>query len=155
MCKPTSWSDGQGGGVEPWCNQFAAAALLPQSEVQANPRYHELIAGQIALGSGRALAREFGVSELALFRRLEAFGEITNAEYRALQDAADEAWGSKEDSTNSGFLLAAKRVVFTESPLFVRQVFDAFSAGDLAYREMSTLLNTPIHSLPTVREEAS
>lgn len=155
MCKPTSWADGPGSDEEPWCNRFAAAVLLPRLEVQANPRFHELIAGKVTLGSGRALAREFGVSELALFRRLETFGEITNAEYRALQDAADDEWGSKEGSTNSGFLVSPKRVVYTESPLFVRQVFDAFSAGDLSYREMGSLLNTPVHSLSRVREEAS
>jgi hypothetical protein len=46
-------------------------------------------------------------------------------------------------------------VVYAESPLFVRQVVDAFSAGDLSYREMGSLLNTPAHSLSSVREEAS
>lgn len=155
MCKPTSWADGAGSGAEPWCNRFAAAVLLPRLELQANPRYHELIAGDIDLGSGRALANEFGVSELALFRRLETVGEITNAEYRMLQDAADKDWEAKEGSSNSGILVAPKKVVYGESPLFVRQVFDVFSAGDLSYREVGSLLNTPVHSLSRVREEAS
>jgi Zn-dependent peptidase ImmA (M78 family) len=155
MCKPTSWAEETGSGAEPWCNRFAAAVLLPRLELQANPRYHELIAGNVTLGSGRALASEFGVSELAMFRRLETFGEITNAEYRALQDEADKDWESKEGSANSGILPPPKKVVYAESPLFVRQVFDAFSAGDLSYREMGSLLNTPVHSLSRVREEAS
>jgi Zn-dependent peptidase ImmA (M78 family) len=155
MCKPTSWAVGAGSGAEPWCNNFAAAVLLPRFELQANPRYHELIAGNIALGAGRALASEFGVSELALFRRLETFGEITNAEYRTLQDAADKDWESKEGSPNSGILPPPKKVVYAESPLFVRQVFDAFTAGDLSLKEMRSFLNTPVHSLSGVREEAA
>jgi Zn-dependent peptidase ImmA (M78 family) len=155
MCKPTSWADEAGSGAEFWCNRFAASVLLPRLELQANPRYHELIAGKIDLGSGRALASEFGVSELALFRRLETFGEITNAEYQTLQDAADKDWEAKEGSSNSGILPPPKRVVYTESPLFVRQVFDASNAGDISLKEMSSLLNTPVHSLSSVREEAA
>lgn len=151
MCKPTGWMDGQ--TEEPWCNRFAAAVLLPRSELQANPRYHELISGEVKLGSGRALAREFGVSELALFRRLETFGEITNAEYQALQDASDADWDEGDGST-SGFLEHPRRIVYTESPLFVRQVFEAFSAGEIPYREIGSLLNIPVHSIPRVREEA-
>jgi Zn-dependent peptidase ImmA (M78 family)/transcriptional regulator with XRE-family HTH domain len=155
LCKATSWAEEAGSGAEPWCNRFAAAVLLPRLELQANPRYHELIAGNIDLGSGRTLASEFGVSELALFRRLERFGEITNAEYRTLQDAADKDWEAKEGSSNSGILPPPKRVVYAESPLFVRQVFDAFAAGDVSLKEMSSLLNTPVHSLSSVREEAA
>lgn len=154
MCKPTDWIEGQ--TEEPWCNKFAASVLLPRSEVQANPRYHELISGDVTIGSGRALAREFGVSELALFRRLETFGEITNAEYRLLQDASDAEWGEGDEGDGSGrrVLPHPKRIVYTESPLFVRQVFEAFSAGEIPYREIGSLLNIPIRSIPGVREEA-
>jgi Zn-dependent peptidase ImmA (M78 family) len=151
MCKPTDWMEGQ--SEEPWCNRFAAAVLLPRSELQANPRYHELISSDIAIGSGRALAREFGVSELALFRRLETFGEITNAEYKLLQDETDAEW-EDWDGPGAGFLEHPKRIVYTESPLFVRQVFEALGAGEIPYREVGSLLNIPVHSIPRVREEA-
>ena len=151
MCNPTDWMEGQ--SEEPWCNRFAAAVLLPHAELQGNPRYHELISGDVTIGSGRALAREFGVSELALFRRLETFGEITNAEYKQLQDATDAEW-EEWDGPGSGFLEHAKRIVYTESPLFVRQVFEALSAGEIPYREVGSLLNIPVHSIPRVREEA-
>lgn len=151
MCKPTDLMEGQ--SEEPWCNRFAAAVLLPRSEILANPRYHELILGEVTIGSGRALAREFGVSELALFRRLETFGEITNAEYKVLQDATDAEWEAW-DGPGSGFLEHPKRIVYTESPLFVRQVFEAFSAGEIPYREIGSLLDIPARSIPRVREEA-
>ena len=151
MCKPTDWMEGQ--SEEPWCNRFAASVLLPRSELQANPRYHELISGEVTIGAGRVLAREFGVSELALFRRLETFGEITNADYKGLQDATDAEW-EDWDGPGSGFLEHPKRIVYTESPLFVRQVFDALSAGEIPYREVGSLLNIPVHSLSRVREEA-
>lgn len=151
MCKPTGWMDGP--SEEPWCNRFAAAVLLPKSEVQASPRYHELISGEIAIGSGKALAREFGVSELALFRRLETFGDITNAQYVELQDASDEGW-DPDRPDGKPRLEHPKRIVYGESPLFVRQVFDAFSAGDISYREIGTLLNTPLGSISDVHAEA-
>ena len=152
MCKPTGWMDGP--SEEPWCNRFAAAVLLPKSEVQASPRYHDLISGEIAVGSGRALAREFGVSELALFRRLETFGDITNAQYVELQEASDEGWGEGGEPSGKPILEHPKRIVYGESPLYVRQVFDAFSAGDISYREIGTLLNTPLSSISEVRAEA-
>lgn len=151
MCKPTGSMEGQ--SEEPWCNRFAAAILLPKSEVQASPRYHDLISGEVKLGSGRALAREFGVSELALFRRLETFGDLTNAQYKELQDASDEGWDGSR-GPNAGWMEHPKRIVYSESPLFVRQVFDAFSAGEISYREIGSLLNAPLQSISSVREEA-
>lgn len=152
MCKPTGWMDGQ--SEEPWCNRFAAAVLLPKASVQASPRYHDLISGEISVGSGKALAREFGVSELALFRRLETFGDLTNSQYKELQDASDEGWGDIPDRPGKPILEPPKRIVYGESPLFVRQVFDAFVAGELSYREIGSLLNAPLHSVSEVREEA-
>jgi Zn-dependent peptidase ImmA (M78 family) len=152
MCKPTGWTEGQ--SEEPWCNRFAAAVLLPKASVQASPRYHDLISGEVTIGSGRPLAREFGVSELALFRRLESFGDLTNAQYKELQDASDEGWGEIGERLGKPILEHPKRIVYGESPLFVRQVFDAFTAGELSYREIGSLLNTPLHSVSEIREEA-
>lgn len=152
VCKPSGRMEGP--SEEPWCNRFAAAVLLPKAEVQANPRFHELIAGKVTVGSGKALAREFGVSELALFRRLETFGDITNAEYQELQQASEESWEPTGNQAKGGWLEPPKRVVYTESPLFVRQVLGAFTEGAIAYREIGSLLNTPLHSISRVREEA-
>jgi Zn-dependent peptidase ImmA (M78 family) len=151
MCKPTGWMNGH--SEEPWCNRFAAAVLLPKAEVQASPRYHDLISGEVTIGSGRALAREFGVSELAVFRRLETFGDLTNAQYKELQDASDDGWEPSK-GPDKGWMEHPKRIVYSESPLFVRQVFEAFSAGEISYREIGSMLNAPLHSVSGVREEA-
>lgn len=152
MCKPDGSTFGQ--SQEPWCNRFAAAVLLPRSEVEANPKYHDLISGEISVGSGRSLARDFGVSELALFRRLETFGDIANAKYQELQAASEEGWAERPNKTSTGWQEHPKRIMAKESPLFVRQVFDAHSNGDISYREVGSLLDIPVHSIPNVREAA-
>ncbi len=156
MCQPIAAdaSDSSHHQEEPWCNRFAAAVLMPRAGLDANPRFHELLTGEIKIGAGRALAREMGVSELALFRRLETFGHISTAEYQALQDEADRNWDARSDSTSSGFLVHQRKIVSKESPLLVRHIFDSYERGDLSYREIGMLLDAPLHSIPKIREAA-
>jgi Zn-dependent peptidase ImmA (M78 family)/transcriptional regulator with XRE-family HTH domain len=137
---------------EPWCNHFAAAVLMPRAGLDANPRFHELLAGEIEVGMGRALANEIGVSELALFRRLETFGHISTAQYQALQDEADRSWDARAAREGDGFLVHSRRIVSKESPLLVRHVFDSYERGDLSYREVGMLLDAPLRSIPKIRE---
>lgn len=156
MCQPVEAdSPGSGHQEEPWCNRFAAAVLMPRAALEGNHRFHELLDGEIKIGAGRALAKEIGVSELALFRRLETFGHITTAQYQDLQDEADENWDARSDSGSSGFLIHSKRIVSKESPLLVRHIFDSYERGDLSYREVGMLLDAPLRSIPKIREAAA
>lgn len=152
MCRPDEAGSGQANSHEPWCNRFAAAVLMPKDILEANPKFHELVGEEITLGSGRSLAREFGVSELALFRRLETFGQITGADYQRLQNESDQRWKEREIKKTRGRLLHHDKIIARQSPLFVRQVLDAHSRGDIPYREIGTLLNTPLRSIPRIRE---
>lgn len=155
MCQPVEADPaGNGHREEPWCNRFAAAVLMPRASLDANPRFHELLDGEIKIGAGRSLAKEIGVSELALFRRLETFGHISTAQYQALQDEADENWDARPESGSGGFLVHSRRIVSKESPLLVRHVFDSYERGDLSYREIGMLLDTPLRSIPKIREAA-
>jgi Zn-dependent peptidase ImmA (M78 family)/transcriptional regulator with XRE-family HTH domain len=155
MCQPIeAASSGSDHQEEPWCNRFAAAVLMPRAGLNANPRFHELLAGDIKTGAGRALAKEIGVSELALFRRLETFGHISTAEYQALQDEADRNWEARSDTASSGFLVHQRRIVSKESPLLVRHIFDSYERGDLSYREVGMLLDAPLRSVSKIREAA-
>lgn len=152
MCRPDEALLGQPSSHEPWCNRFAAAVLMPKSVLEENPKFQRLIEGEIKLGSGRSLARDFGVSELALFRRLETFGYLSGSEYQKLQDESDQQWKDRSSKKSGGFLVYPKKIIAKESPLFVRQVFDAYSKGDIPYREIGTLLGTPLRSIPQIRE---
>jgi Zn-dependent peptidase ImmA (M78 family) len=152
MCRPSAAFIGDGMSQEPWCNRFAAAVLMPQAELEANPKFHELIGGEIVLGSGRSLASDFGVSELALFRRLETFGIISGHKYRSLQKESEDKWKDRKEKPSTGFMEHHNKIIAKESPLFVRQVLNAHANGDLTYREIGTLLNTPLRSIPQIRE---
>lgn len=152
MCRPDETGSGQANSHEPWCNRFAAAALMPKQILEANPKFHELIGEDVTHGSGRSLARELGVSELALFRRLETFGHISGEEYKRLQDESDQHWRDRKTAKTKGRLVHHDKVIARQSPLFVRQVLDAHSRGDIPYREIGTLLNTPLRSIPKIRE---
>lgn len=153
ICRPTPAGFGRDRSAEPWCNRFAGAVLMPRSLLESSPRFHELMDQDIVLGSAKALAKEFGVSEVALLRRLETFGHISTAEYQRLEREADEKW-KDDDKTPSGggFLRHKDKVIARQSPLFVRQVFDAYGNGDISYREIGTYLDVPLRSIAGIRE---
>ena len=153
ICRPMPDGFGKDTSAEPWCNRFAAAVLMPRSLLESSTRFHELMSGEIALGSAKPLAKEFGVSEVALLRRLEAFGHISTAEYQRLEREADERWKDDEETpTGGGFLVHKDKVIARQSPLFVRRVFDAYGNGDISYREIGTYLNVPLRSITGIRE---
>jgi Zn-dependent peptidase ImmA (M78 family)/transcriptional regulator with XRE-family HTH domain len=152
MCRPEETGAADSSSPEPWCNRFAAAVLMPKDVLEANPKFHELINGNVTFGSGRSLAKDFGVSELALMRRLETFGHISRAEYQALQEESDEYWKDNPEEKSTGRLLHHEKIIARQSALFVRQVLDAHSKGDISYREIGSLLNTPLRSIPQIRE---
>lgn len=153
ICRPAPDGFGKDTSAEPWCNRFAAAVLMPRSLLESSTRFHELMSGEIVLGSAKSLAKEFGVSEVALLRRLETFGHIATAEYQRLEREADERWKDDEETpTGGGFLIHKDKVIARQSPLFVRQVFDAYGNGAISYREIGTYLNVPLRSIPGIRE---
>lgn len=66
---------------------------------------------------------------------------------------ADERWKDDEEApTGGGFLVHKDKVIARQSPLFVRQVFDAYGNGDISYREIGTYLNVPLRSITGIRE---
>ncbi len=152
ICRPTPTGFGKDTSAEPWCNRFAAGVLIPRSLLEKSTRFHELMDEVIVLGSAKALAKEFGVSELALLRRLETFGHISTAEYQRLEREANEQWKEGEAHVTTGFLEHKDKIIARQSPLFVRQVFDAYGDGDISYREIGTLLNVPLRSIAGIRE---
>jgi Zn-dependent peptidase ImmA (M78 family)/transcriptional regulator with XRE-family HTH domain len=153
MCRPQPDEARQGTGEEAFCNAFAAAMLMPAEEFAKDPLALALRGRTLELGDAVALARKWGVSELAALRRLASVGYLPQADYQRLHDERAEEFADEPEPSNGRRIrLEHTRMINQNSPLYASEVLDAHARGDIALREVGVLLGGNLKHLPRVRE---
>ena len=143
--------------VEVFCNQVAAAALMPRERFLVEP----IVAG----GAGAAdctddqigeLANQYSVSREAVVRRLLTFGRTTEpfyrakrqqyeAERKARKDAEREKFKNKEFRTNP-----ARDTVLDNGSPFVRLVLENYHQDRITLSDVSSYLGVKVKHLPRI-----
>lgn len=138
--------------IELFCNEVAAAALMPTHIMRAaDAATFETAANAFKF------ARKLGVSSFAFIVRALNLQLITLPKYNALKAAADADFKSflkreeekkaKQKEQEGGpnpYLLRLQK----NSRLFTQVVLDAFKGGIIEATLASSLLNTPINNFP-------
>lgn len=135
--------------VELFCNEVAAAALMPASLLRSLPS--ESFQAYPAM---YAKARQFGVSTFAFLYRSYTLELITPTQYRQYKKQADAAFRDYVQEQETKRLAQAKRdsgpsyyqlLLLRNGTLFTRMVIDAFRGGYMPPTQASSLLNTPVN----------
>jgi Zn-dependent peptidase ImmA (M78 family) len=155
MCRPQS-DDRRpvAGNEEAWCNAFAAAMLMPAADFAADPLARSLQGRTLALGDAQDLARRYGVSELAVLRRLATVGYISEANYERLhKERAEEFADEPRPTEGLRIRKQATRMIAENSRLYAGEVLDAHARGDISFREVGVLLGGNLKHVPAIRED--
>jgi Zn-dependent peptidase ImmA (M78 family) len=142
--------------IEVFCNQAAAAALVPASDF--------LRVGSVAAHSGADwadphiadLADRFSVSREVIVRRLLTLGRTTNQFYGekraqyAAERAAQQANTSAAANERSGFESPAVKAVSTQGPSYVRLVLQSYHQGRITLSDVSNYLGVRTKHLPRI-----
>lgn len=155
MCRPRS-DDRRAvaGNEEAYCNAFAAAMLMPGQEFADDPLALSLRGKRLELGDALDLARKYGVSELAVLRRLTTVGYISESEYQRLHNERAEEFADEPRPTDAVRIRKqATRMINENSRLFASEVLDAHARGDISFREIGVLLGGNLKHVPAVRED--
>jgi len=149
---PESARDEQIDPVERFCNQAAAAALMPEGWMKNLPSSVFASADTVYQQE-----RQCGISSFALLVRARSLDIVTETKYGQLKKEADQAFLAyqlKEEKKKANlkdreggpnpYRLRANR----NGLQFSRLVLDAFRGGFIQPTQASNLLNTPINHFP-------
>lgn len=159
MCQPEPASRPGMAQEEVFCNAFAAALLMPAEAFASDPEAQRLRGRRVELGDAIALARRWGVSELAALRRLTTVGLLSAEDYERLHEQRAREFGEKladeprPDPTARRIRHEFKRMINESSRLYAVEVLDAQARGDISLREVGVLLGGNLKHLPKLRQE--
>lgn len=137
--------------VELFCNNVAAAALMPEDVMQEV--YRTAFVSNATVVSA---ARKLGISSFALLVRALNLQLISLNQYRSFKQAADvefEAFKDREEArkakqkTKDGGPNPYQLRVNKNGHLFTQIVIDAFRGGVIAPTQASALLNTQVNKI--------
>lgn len=144
--------------VEIFCNQVAAAALMPQEHFLGEAIVRDAAAGAIEWTDDNIeeLAKQYSVSREAVVRRLLTFGRTTEvfyrrkraqyaAEYKARKEAERAKYKDKEFRTNP-----ARDAVLDNGRPFVRLVLNNYYQNRITLSDVSGYLGVRVKHLPRI-----
>lgn len=136
--------------VERFCNQVAAAVLLPRSLLDRVLGDEPVFEGDAAVDDDRLviLSRQLRVSQAALLIRLRDLGKIEQRKFDELESRRTTRRGKKPGGGDY-YRPAINRV----SRKFARNVIGAWDDGDLDRQEVSDLLGIGEHTAARFRTE--
>ncbi len=147
--------------IEVFCNQVAAATLMPRGRFLGE----SIVAGR---GAGqhdwsddaiRALAETYSVSREAVVRRLLTFGRASEAFYgRKREQYAREFMANqqreKEKSEGKSIPRDMPRETIAKyGPSFVRMVLDNYHADRMSLSDVSGYLGVKVRHLPAIEQQ--
>lgn len=144
--------------IEIFCNQVAAAALMPGDLFLAESIIVARGAGQHEWADDTiaALATTYGVSRIAVVRRLLTFGRTSSAFYARKQAQYDRelhARRQREKERNEGKPIPRnmpRETLATFGRSFVRMVLENYRADRISLSEVSGYLNVKVRHLPDI-----
>jgi Zn-dependent peptidase ImmA (M78 family) len=154
MCRPRSDdSRPSTADEEAFCNAFAAAMLMPASSFVSDPLALSLRDRTLELGDAVELARRYGVSELAVLRRLTTVGYVSEGTYQRLHNERAEEFADEPRPTDSPRIRRQPtRMINENSRLYATEVIDAHARGDISFREIGVLLGGNLKHVSAIRE---
>jgi Zn-dependent peptidase ImmA (M78 family)/transcriptional regulator with XRE-family HTH domain len=155
MCRPRSDDrPPAAGNEEAFCNAFAASLLMPAEEFVKDPLARSARGRMLELGDAVELARRYGVSELAVLRRLTTLGFMSEANYERLHRERAEEFADEPRATDAlRIRKQATRMINENSRLYASEVLDAHARGEISFREVGVLLGGNLKHVPTIRED--
>lgn len=126
--------------LEIFCNQVAAASLIPANEFLNNEIVQRIGSSRNWTDTDiRDLSSQFGVSREAIVRRLLTFQFVTNEFYniKRLQYAEER----KQRKPKKGFVPPDVNAISVSGKPFVRHVLGAYYAGRITSGDVSDYLN--------------
>jgi Zn-dependent peptidase ImmA (M78 family) len=145
------------GDIELFCNQVAAAVLMPPKELLG-----EIAAMGNPAKDGwpdaalRKLARLFSVSEQALVLRLVALGAVSWDFYRKMRpefDLRNRQAKSREGKEEQGFVPPHKMSMARNGVVFTRLVLEAYHRRAITSHRAATYLGISFDGLGKVEQE--
>ena len=132
--------------IERFCNMVAGATLVPRHELLGDPRVRAKGVGRTAWSDDelRPIARKFGVSPLALLRRLLIFERTTTTFYQQKHAESEKRNTEAEDNKGrdgGGFAPPDRIAVSTAGPLFVRLVLTNYHQDAITASAVSDFLS--------------
>jgi Zn-dependent peptidase ImmA (M78 family) len=128
--------------------------LMPSGEFAADPLARAMRDRTLELGDAVELARRYGVSELAVLRRLMTIGYLSEENYQRLHnERAEEFADEPRPSTGLRIRKQPTRMINENSRLYAGEVLDAHARGDISFREVGVLLGGNLKHVPAIREE--
>ncbi len=140
--------------LERYCNEVAAAILLPRDKLFHN---HRVASGSITTRWSdddiRDLARQFGVSREALLLRLVSLNRASWALYYSLKPRYQRAY--EEDrprSSNTHFFGGNQRKIRDYGRRYTTGVLNAYSREDITALDAADFLDTTISNLSKLED---
>ncbi len=142
--------------VEVFCNQVAAAGLMPKDAFLSSPT--------VARNRGddewtdyelSQLAREFSVSQEAALRRLLTFGRVSAALYRRKRSEFLEIYQQRRSQQPPGRPAVATMRVRDLGRPFVRTVLNAYHERQITTADVSRYLGARLKHLPRIEARVS
>ncbi len=145
--KSSSWETAT---VEKFCNHFAGAFLVPQSELLSHPVVqHNRGIARWAEGDLLTIARAFHVSKEVILRRLLYCGLTTPAYYKMKHDE----WASRSKEPKPfGKKNEVKRTLQERGREYVSMVFEAYNKGALSDLDVADYLDVKLDKIPEVKD---
>jgi Zn-dependent peptidase ImmA (M78 family) len=150
ICLPAEGGIGRGKSVETFCNQFAAALLVPTIDLEQH------IPKALDESNFRALARRYAVSRLVVLGRLRSLGIVSAAVYGRFSSQWNKRrHESLPDSrpTRRG-PTAAQRCLFERGQPFVSLVLAAAKRELITLNDAMTYLGTKVQGYRELTERA-
>jgi Zn-dependent peptidase ImmA (M78 family) len=142
-CLREESAESEEGRVERWCNQFAAALLVPRSLLDDVTR-------PIDLAEVNRLARRLTVSRHVVAIRLEELALVERGFYKGLQAMLEAEEMRKPDAQaqqHGGGRSAVQRKITELGAAALTPVLAAWDQGDVSTLEAARMLDTPAERL--------
>jgi Zn-dependent peptidase ImmA (M78 family) len=139
--------------AERFCNEVAAAALIPKSALLATPiavrhRNDDEWPDQDI----QAAANAFGVSREALVRRLLTLGRVSDAFYRAKRAQYLEEFRHRQENRPAGFA-PPDRIAFSAiGPSFARVVLESYNREQISASALADYLDVRLKHVPAIEQ---
>ncbi len=139
-------------GIEPFCNQVAADALVPAQNLLTEPLVTSNEGPEWEDWQIRELAVAYSVSQEVILRRLLTLGRTTQAFYRQSREEYLEAYAEANADTR-GFLPFFRRILRDNGVVLTRLVLDAYRSDLVTPTEASRLLGgVKLRHVPAIEE---
>lgn len=138
--------------VEVFCNQFAAAVLMPRDAVLGEDllrqRRVEDWTDQELIG----IARKYRVSREAFLRRLLVLGRTTSSYYQHKRKQLLEEYERRGATKTEGFPPPDRKAVSYAGHAFVRLVLDGFYQEKITSSDVSDYLEVKLKWMPKIEQ---